>query len=210
MPTAIDFYFDFISPFGYLASTKIEKIAARHNRSVAWRPFLQGVSVVQIMGLKPLMETPLKADYMIIDRPRMAKLLGVPLKIPDLDGVNSVAASRAFYWLADRDPAAATAFAKAVFRSLWVDGGEITTPNDIVAIASAIGIDGPALGAALEDQDVKDRLRREVDAAIGRKVFGSPFFIIDEQPIWGVDRLWMIEHWLVHGTWESPDEKCPT
>ena len=41
-----------------------------------------------------------------------------------------------------------------------------------------------------------------VDGAIAHKVFGSPFFIVDDQPIWGVDRLWMLEHWLEHGNWE--------
>ena len=60
-PAPIDFYFDFISPYGYLASTRIEHIAARHGRAVAWRPFLQGVTVLQVMGLKPLLETPLKS-----------------------------------------------------------------------------------------------------------------------------------------------------
>ena len=69
------------------------------GRPVAWHPFLLGVTVLQVMGIKPLMETPLKSDYLVVDRPRMARLLGVPLTIPDLDGVNGVAASRAFYWL---------------------------------------------------------------------------------------------------------------
>ena len=53
-----------------------------------------------------------------------------------------------------------------------------------------------------EQPAVKERLHREVDACIARGVFGSPFFIVDEQPIWGVDRLWMLEHWLTHGDWE--------
>ena len=75
MTGPIDFYFDFISPYGYLASTQIEKIAAEHDREVMWRPFLLGVTVMNVMGLKPIMDTPLKSDYALIDRPRMAKLL---------------------------------------------------------------------------------------------------------------------------------------
>lgn len=72
MKSPIAFYFDFLSPFGYLAATQIEDIAARHGREVTWHPFLLGVTVMQVMGLKPLLETPLKADYMKIDPPRMA------------------------------------------------------------------------------------------------------------------------------------------
>ena len=60
--------------------------------------------------------------------------------------------------------------------------------------------------AALADPRVKDLLRSAVDGAVARKVFGSPFFIVDDQPVWGVDRLWMVEHWLRHGSWErTPD-----
>ena len=122
----IDFYFDFISPYGYLAAARIGEIGARYGRPVAWRPFLLGVTVLQVMGIKPLMETPLKSDYLVVDRPRMAKLLGVPLAIPDLDGVNGVAASRAFYWLAERDEDAARALARRLLERLWVEGRDIT------------------------------------------------------------------------------------
>ena len=79
MTGPIDFYFDFISPYGYLASTQIDKIAAKHDREVIWHPFLLGVTVMNVMGLKPIMDTPLKSDYALIDRPRMAKLFGVPV-----------------------------------------------------------------------------------------------------------------------------------
>ena len=205
-PPPIDFYFDFISPYGYLAAARIEAIAGKHGRSVAWHPFLLGVTVLQVMGIKPLMETPLKSDYLIVDRPRMARLLGVPLTIPDLDGVNGVAASRAFYWLAERDGEVAKALARRLLERLWVEGQDITDPATVAAEAVALGVDGDTLAAALGDPRVKDRLRQAVDAAIARKVFGSPFFIVDDQPIWGADRLWMIEHWLRHGSWERTPE----
>jgi len=49
-------------------------------------------------------------------------------------------------------------------------------------------------------------LRVAVEAAVERKVFGSPFFIIDDEPIWGADRFWMVEHWLKHGNWDPAPE----
>lgn len=202
----IDFYFDFISPYGYLAAARIGEIGARYGRPVAWRPFLLGVTVLQVMGIKPLMETPLKSDYLVVDRPRMAKLLGVPLAIPDLDGVNGVAASRAFYWLAERDEDAARALARRLLERLWVEGRDITDAGVVADEAAALGVSRETLEAALGDPRVKDLLRSAVDAAVARKVFGSPFFIVDGQPVWGVDRLWMVEHWLRHGSWErTPD-----
>jgi 2-hydroxychromene-2-carboxylate isomerase len=203
MKSAIAFYFDFISPYGYLAATQIERIAAAHERTVDWRPFLLGVTVMKVMGLKPLMQTPLKSDYVRLDKPRMASLLGVPLAAHDMTGVNSVAAARAFYWIKDRDASVAVTFAKRVLHRLWVDGRDITSVETVANEAAHAGTSGESLAEALGTQAVKDRLRDEVDAAIARGVFGSPFFIVDEQPIWGVDRLWMLEHWLEHGHWRN-------
>ena len=203
MRSGIAFYFDFISPYGYLAATQIDRIAGAHHRVVDWHPFLIGVTVVKVMGLKPLMQTPLKADYLRIDKPRMATLLGVPLAAPDMTGVNSVAAARAFYWLHDRDPALAVAFAKRMLDRLWVEGRDITSREAVDEEAACVGADSNALVDALGTQAAKDRLRGEVDAAIARGVFGSPVFIVDEQPIFGVDRLWMLKHWLTHGHWRG-------
>ena len=202
---AIDFYFDFISPYGYLAATQVERVAAAHGRTVDWHPFLLGVTVMKVMGLKPLMQTPLKSDYVRRDKPRLASLLGVPLASPDMAGVNSVAAARAFYWAKDRDPAQAVALAKRLLERLWVHGRDITAPEAVAEEAAAAGFDPAALLEALGTQAAKDRLRDEVEAAIARGVFGSPFFIVDGEPIWGVDRLWMLEHWLRHGHWKPVD-----
>lgn len=202
MQAPVDFYFDFISPYGYLAATQVEKLASDHARSVRWRPFLVGYTVMKVMGLKPLMQTPLKSDYMRIDKPRMAALLGVPLMQPDMSEASSVAACRAFYWIADRDADTAVRFAKALLHRLWVQGRGIWGAGAVADEAQALGIDRAELLAALETTELKERLQREVQACVERGVFGSPFFIVDEQPIWGVDRLWMLEHWLRHGRWE--------
>ena len=198
----IDFYFDFLSPYGYLAATQIEDIAARYDREAEWYPFLLGVTVMNVMGMKPIMETPLKSDYALIGRPRMAKLLGVKLVIPDMEGVNSVAASRAYYWQREKDPALAKKLAMRLFRRLWVDGKDITEAEAVIEEAEALGIDGAALSEGLKDSRVKALLRDAVDKAVARKVFGAPYFIVDDEPIWGLDRLWMLKHWLAHGSWD--------
>ena len=204
MPGPIEFYFDFVSPYGYLAATRIDDLAQRFGRTFEWHPFLIGVTVMKVMGLKPLMETPLKSDYLLHDRPRMAKLLGVPLTIPDMAGVNSLAACRAFYWLAEQDTERARNLAMRLLRRLWVDGRDITSSDAVVEEAVALGVDGDAVRPAIEDPRVKTLLRDAVDRAIAKGVFGSPYFIVDGEPVWGVDRLWMVEHWLTHGNWDPP------
>ena len=62
MTPPIDFYFDFSSPYGYLASQKIEALATKHGRGVDWHPILLGV-VFRHTGTSPLTEVPLKGDY---------------------------------------------------------------------------------------------------------------------------------------------------
>ena len=65
MAKAIDFYFDFSSPYGYLASTQIDDLAKRHNREVAWHPFLLGAAF-KVTGQKPLVEQPLRITAVTI------------------------------------------------------------------------------------------------------------------------------------------------
>lgn len=206
MSRPIEFWFDFLSPYGYIGGMRIEELAAAYGRDVTWRPFLVGVTVMQIMGMKPLMETPLKQDYMGIDRPRLAQVMGVPFAIPEIDGesMNSLAAARAFYWIAESNPDTAREFAKRVLKYLWVDGQDISAAEDIAALAEPLGIEKAALLDAVASPEVKDKLRQATDEAISRSIFGAPFFIVDDQPIWGADRLWMVEHWLKYGNWDPP------
>jgi 2-hydroxychromene-2-carboxylate isomerase len=205
----MDFYFDFMSPYAYLASTRIDAVAAAHGREVAWKPVLIGVTVMQVMGLKPLMQTPLKAGYIAHDKPRMARLFGVPLVQRDMAGVNSVAAMRAFVWLQQQDAALAKRFARAVFEQLWARGEDITSPQDVRKACVAAGVDADAALAAIATQPVKDALRAAVDQAIAQGVFGTPYFVVDGEPVWGVDRLWMVDHWLRHHSWDRPAAALP-
>jgi 2-hydroxychromene-2-carboxylate isomerase len=71
----------------------------------------------------------------------------------------------------------------------------------VLDIAQSAGIDRAALAAALEDPALKERAKHAVESAIARGVFGSPFFIADGEPFWGVDRIPMMEDWLRRGGW---------
>ena len=68
-------------------------------------------------------------------------------------------------------------------------------------VEAKLGVDKAELAQALNDPAVKERLRTEVDAAIERGVFGSPYIVIDREPFWGSDRLDQVERWLATGGW---------
>ncbi len=200
MAAALDFYFDFSSPYGYLASEAIDTIAAKHGRTVVWRPFLLG-AVFKITGGQPTVNEPMKGPYARVDIARSARLLGVPFNEPDPFPVATVAACRAYYWLADQNAARAKELARALFRGFYVDNRNVGDPAVVVETATALGVDAEALGAALQDPAVKERLKGEVEAALARGVFGSPTVFIDDEMFWGADRLDQIDRWLETGGW---------
>lgn len=196
----IDFYFEFSSPYGYIASQLAEDFEKRIGRPLRWRPMLLG-PVFKITGQAPLVEVPMKGEYSKKDFVRSARLHKVAFKQPDKFPIGTVAALRAFYWVSDRDPAKARELAKRLYAAYFADGTDISAPATVVEIAKSVGVDGAALAAALEDPAVKERAKREVDAAIAAGVFGSPFFVVDGEPFWGVDRMPMVEDWIRTGGW---------
>ena len=200
MPQVIDFYFDFSSPYGYIASQKVEALAARHGRSVTWRPILLG-AVMKITGGAPLPGIPLKGDYARHDFARSAKFHGVDYRLPTTFPIASQAPARAFYWLNQQDPLRAKALATALYHAYFVDDINISNPEDTIAVSAKFGLDAEKLRAAINDPAIKDAVKNEVDAAIGLGVFGSPYIIVDGEPFWGADRLDQIDKWLETGGW---------
>jgi len=198
MKAPIDFYFDFSSPYGYLASEKIDELAARYGRTVNWHPVLLG-AIFKVTNTIPLVQMPVKGQYYVRDFARSARFLGVPFRLPDPFPVATQNAARAFLWLQDRDQAQARDFAHACYRAYFVDNVNISEPEQVIAVAERLGIDRAALAAAMADPQLKERFRALNEAAIARGVCGSPYFIVDGEPFWGADRLPQVEKWLQTG-----------
>jgi 2-hydroxychromene-2-carboxylate isomerase len=199
MPNPIDFYFDFSSPYSFLASEQIEAIAARHGRAVTFRPILLGV-VFRSSGSAPLTEQygP-KARYSVMDFERSARFAGVAYRHPSKFPIGAVAAARAVLWLQRHRPEQANPFVHAVFRAFFQDDRDISDPAVVAAIAQSIGLDGGRLVEAAQAPEIKDALRRQVEDAIAFGVFGAPTIVVDGEVFWGNDRLPQIERWLGTG-----------
>ncbi len=200
MPAAIDFYFDFSSPYGYLASERIEAIAAAHGRTITWRPILLGPAF-KASGNAPLVGQPLKGEYAVRDFARTARYLRIPFRLPEPFPIGTQNAARAFYWLHDSDPALAAQLVHALYRTYFAEGRDITAADTVVAVATKLGVNPAELAAALADEAVKARLKREVDDSLAHGVFGSPYIVADGEPFWGHDRLDQLDAWLRSGGW---------
>jgi 2-hydroxychromene-2-carboxylate isomerase len=198
MSEPIEFYFDFSSPYSYLASELIDDLAAKYGRKVKWRPMLLGV-VFQKTGQPLLVNVPLKGEYSLRDFSRSARYFNVPFKFPAKFPMSTVSAARAYYWLHGQDCARARQFARAVFRAYWVDGRDISDLAVVSDIAANLGTDRDALAAGIGTPEIKERLKAETDTAIAKGMCGAPYFVVDGEPFWGADRLPQIEKWLATG-----------
>ena len=187
MKAPIDFYFDFSSPYGYLAGEKIDALAAKHGRSVNWRPMLLGAAF-KLTGGQPLPSIPIKGEYAKRDFLRSARFHGVPMKIPSVFPISGLAACRAFYSSNEKDR---VALAKALLRAYFVDDVNIGEAENVLKVAASLGHKPD-----LADPALKEKTKAEVDAALKAGVFGSPYFVVDGEPFWGIDRFDQMERWL--------------
>ena len=198
----MEFYFDFISPFGYFASLRIDALAARHGREVEWRAMLLGVSVLKVMGYKPLMQTPLKGDYLRREFARYVRRHGLVLKRGADDApMNPLACARAFHWTARHHPALAKPLARALYQRYWAEGEDLSAPEAVVARGLPEGLDAAALLQAMASEGAAALLRAAVEQSMALGVFGSPTVAVDGELFWGVESFATLEDWLASGGW---------
>lgn len=200
MRAPVDFYFDFTSPYAYLSSVRIDAIAARHGRTVTWRPILLG-AVFKVTGTPLLVEIPLLGDYARRDMARSARRQGIPFALPERFPVATLAAARAYYRFDAEDAPAAHEFARRTMAAYFAEGRDITDLDTLAKIATGCGLEGSVVQEAADDPEAKARLREETDGAIARGVCGAPFLFVDGEPFWGNDRLDDVDRWLATGGW---------
>ena len=199
MKTAIDFYFDFSSPYSYIASEGVEALAARHGRTVRWHAILLGVTF-QAAELRSPVGYPMKREYSLRDFRRSARFEGVPYVQPEEFPIPTIHAARVFWWLNDsRSAEQATAWARAGLRAYFTRGLMLSQPDALKQLAADSGLDTAEAESAWNDPQWKARLKRANDEAIAAGVFGAPFFFVDGEPFWGNDRKAQIERWLAQG-----------
>ncbi len=201
MPDPVIFYFDFTSPYGWIAAEQIDALAARFGRSVEWRPFLLSVTVVNAMGLPPPLETPLKGDYLRHDIARCLRFHKLDLAKNARFGFASLSAARATCWIREVAPEQTGELVCTLYRTHWAKGRDISEPAVVLDVIEGLGLDRARAAAALQDDRIKSALRKETERALGLGIFGSPSIIVDGETFWGADRLSMVSDWLERGGW---------
>lgn len=187
------FYFDYISPYAYLAWTQIHALAERHEVVVEPVPVLFA-AMLDAHGTKGPAETPARRNYLVRDVARIAHRFGVPLAPPPAHPFNPLLALRVTYLAAEP-----RALIDDLYRATWATGEGVADPEVVARLARAHGVDSAAAPT------MKERVRTETAAAIARGIFGVPSMIVDDQLFWGCDSLPHLEHYLAHGNVVSAD-----
>jgi 2-hydroxychromene-2-carboxylate isomerase len=186
----LDFYWDFSSPFAYLASTQVEGLAARTGATVNMKPMLLG-GVFKSIGQADVPLSTMSAAkqrYLFEDMGRWAAYWGVPFRFPSRFPMNSVKALRAYLALPE---ARRAAFREATFRAYWAEDRDIGSDDVLGAI---IGEGASEVLAKTQTPEIKQALIAASQAAVDAGVFGAPTFVVDgEELYWGQDRMPLVE-----------------
>lgn len=196
MSGAIDFYYEFASPYSYVAAQRLPALAARAGRAVRWRPIELG-KVWAAQGILDAYRTIQKAKrgYILADARRVAADLGMAFTMPNPFPPDANLARLAVHGLEARQPGLGGELTLNLWRRLWGEGGSISTAADLIA-AAPDGLHPGSLLAAAEDPRSREGLDAANRDATATSCFGVPWFVADGEAYWGQDRLDLLERRL--------------
>lgn len=186
---AIEFFYDVVSAYSYLASTQIAGLEARTGERVVWRPMFLG-GLYQAVGNQMPAALPARARWIVTDAGRWAAEYGVAFQIPTPFPTNTLLALRALVGLPDDARPAAS---KALFNAYWAQGRDL---GDAAVVTDLLGAE---VVARASEPEVKAALKANGDEAAARGAFGAPTFFWDGHMFFGNDRLAMLERFVTRG-----------
>jgi 2-hydroxychromene-2-carboxylate isomerase len=190
MARTLEFYFDYGSPYSYLADTQVETIARRAGAALERKPMLLG-GVFKATGNASPMTVELKSKWSAFDMPMWARHYGVPFNRNPYFPVNTLALMRGA--AAAQLDGSFERYHPAMFKAMWVDGRNLNDIKEVAAVLTSAGLDAQKFGQRIQDQDVKDRLKETTDGAVARGVFGAPTMFVEDKMFFGNDRLPFVE-----------------
>lgn len=188
MPTRIDFHFDFVSPYSYLASTVLPRLAAEHSASIRYRPFGL-VELMQRVGNRPTtLECRNKFAYAIADLRRWAGSYGVAFTpTPHFDSIDFALLGRGA--LVAIDAGRGADYVEAVYAAVWAHGIDLGRRPELVALLDRAGLNGARLLESAGSEAYGEKLATNTAEAAERGVFGSPTIFIGDEMFFGNDRF---------------------
>ena len=191
----LEYFYDFSSPYAYLANEEVERVAQAHGAEVAWRPFLLGGLFRQLgSSMVPINDASVsKRSFLNQDIRRWAEIRDLPLRWPSKFPVNSIRALRVALQLEGEERVRVS---RAIFAAYWSADIDISDAEALGAALDQAGFDAEALLAGCADPDVKARLFANTNEMFERGGVGAPAFFVGDLHFWGQDRFEMVERAL--------------
>jgi 2-hydroxychromene-2-carboxylate isomerase len=180
MAASVDWYFDFVSPYSYIALHRLKELPA----DISYKPVLFA-GLLNHWGQKGPAEIPAKRRWTYRWCTWWANELGIPFRFPAEHPFNPLQHLRLALACGCRPEAV-----KRIFESVWMSGANATEPAAFQALCRELGVGAEQLAAS------KDELRKNTEEAAARGVFGVPSFLVDGEVFWGADAMEFVKAFL--------------
>jgi 2-hydroxychromene-2-carboxylate isomerase len=180
MTASVDWYFDFVSPYSYIAQHRLRELDA----PIVYRPVLFA-GLLNHWGQKGPAEIPAKRQWTYRWCTWWAAELGIAFRFPAAHPFNPLPHLR-LALACDSRPAAV----KRIFEWVWLSGENAADEARFAELCKELDVDPARLAA------VKDRLRQNTEEAAARGVFGVPSFVVDNEVFWGADAIEFVQAFL--------------
>jgi 2-hydroxychromene-2-carboxylate isomerase len=198
----ITFYFDFISPYAYLAFEKLPEVLMGQSYSISYKPVLFAALLKHHGQLGPA-EIQSKREWTYRQSLWLARQQGTELLLPSKHPFNPIGLLRLAVACGARTNELKSTFdapnryvVETLFRHVWNTGGDAADATRVAALAAILS---PVCEASCAE--VKDQLRANTEEAIANNVFGVPTLLVDDKLFWGQDALPMVQDYLNRDAW---------
>ena len=185
MSSYIDFYFDIISPYSYIAHKKIQKIKENQKIIFNYKPILLG-GLHNLAGINAPAFNKFKIKNMQSDCELVSKKNNISFKWNLKFPINSLPIMRGYLSVEDGQK---EDYLNIFFDAYWRDNLDLSSDKEFSKLLESLKIDSKIFFEKITQQSIKDTLKKFTNDAFEKEVFGAPTFIINNKIFWGQDRL---------------------
>ena len=186
MIKSFDFYFDFVSPYSFLAHKEISKIEKKNSIKIKYKPILLG-GLHNLHGIKAPAFIPAKAKHMVRDCKLIAEKNKIKFKFNSYFPIRSLNLMRGV--LVAEEDNFKNYYIDNIFNSIWQDGLNMNDENIIQKVLKNLNVNPKTFLLRSTSSSIKDSLKKKTNEAYEKSIFGAPTFVVNNKVFWGQDRI---------------------
>ena len=186
MTKVFEFFFDFASPYAFIAHKKIIQFEKEKTINVKYKPVLLG-GLLKLAGIKANADIPIKARYMIRDCKISAEKNNIVFKFNNYFPILTLNLMRCV--IVAENKGFERNFINKVFEAIWIDGLNLNDSSILEKLLKNLEINPKVFLTDASDQKIKDDLKKRTEDAFSKGIFGTPSFVVNNKLFWGQDRL---------------------